>query len=219
MGYPAPYRSKQLGAVKQYTSFLFPAPNLLGLLMDMNVPKAGFQALSQYISRRELHTRPQRVIRSPSPSPHGTRSQTRERRWPSPLSCRLLCPLRIPPQVAAHGRCNFWRATSNHGLHLRMSSIGCGLSYSSCAGMCTNVPVVVRPNSPLGSSTMPREAAHPRTCGLLGGPCAETTTWRPLQPFGPRTCKFVAHSLFVIFCVHIYGLRPRFLLILTQFVD
>ena len=52
MGYPALNCSKQLEAVKQCASFLFPAPDLLGLLMDLNVPKVGFWAASEYMSRR-----------------------------------------------------------------------------------------------------------------------------------------------------------------------
>ena len=52
IGYPALTRSKQLEAVKQHASFNFAAPDLLGLLMDLNVPKVGFRAMSEYMSRR-----------------------------------------------------------------------------------------------------------------------------------------------------------------------
>ena len=52
MGCPALNRSNQLEAVKQYASFLFPAPNLLGLLMDFNVRRVDFRAESEYISHR-----------------------------------------------------------------------------------------------------------------------------------------------------------------------
>ena len=62
-----------------------------------------------------LHTRPQQVIHSPGPSPHGTRSRTHGKRWPSPLSCGLPCPWKIPPRMHAYGRFNLGRATSNHG--------------------------------------------------------------------------------------------------------
>ena len=33
-------------------SFLFPAPELLGVLMDLNIPKVGLRAVSEYMSRR-----------------------------------------------------------------------------------------------------------------------------------------------------------------------
>ena len=38
--------------MKQYASHLFPAPDLIGLLMDLNVPKLGFRHVSEYMSRR-----------------------------------------------------------------------------------------------------------------------------------------------------------------------
>ena len=52
VGYPSLIRDKQKEAVKQYASLLFPAPDLIGLLMDLNVPKLGFRHVSEYTSRR-----------------------------------------------------------------------------------------------------------------------------------------------------------------------
>ena len=52
LGYPSLSCTKQVEAVKQYASHLFPAPDLIGLLMDLNVPKVGFQHVSEYMSRR-----------------------------------------------------------------------------------------------------------------------------------------------------------------------
>ena len=52
VGYPSLIRDKQKEAVKQYASSLFPAPDLIGLLMDLNVPKLGFRHVSEYMSRR-----------------------------------------------------------------------------------------------------------------------------------------------------------------------
>ena len=52
VGYPCLIRDKQKEAVKQYASHLFPAPDLIGLLMDLNVPKLGFRHVSEYMSRR-----------------------------------------------------------------------------------------------------------------------------------------------------------------------
>ena len=51
IGYAALTDSKQSEAVKQYASFLFQAPDHLGLLMDLNVRKVGFRAVSEYMSR------------------------------------------------------------------------------------------------------------------------------------------------------------------------
>ena len=44
VGYPSLIRDKQKEAVQQYASHLFPAPDLIGLVMDLNVPKLGFPA-------------------------------------------------------------------------------------------------------------------------------------------------------------------------------
>ena len=52
VGYPSLIRTKQVEAVRQYASHLFPAPDLIGLLMDLNVPKLGFRHMSEYMSRR-----------------------------------------------------------------------------------------------------------------------------------------------------------------------
>ena len=38
--------------MKQYASLLFPAPDRIGLLMDLNVPKLGFRHVSEYMTRR-----------------------------------------------------------------------------------------------------------------------------------------------------------------------
>ena len=43
---------KQIEAVKQYASILFPAPELIGLLMDLNVVKSGFQHVSEFMTCR-----------------------------------------------------------------------------------------------------------------------------------------------------------------------
>ena len=52
-GCPTPLiRNKQLEAVKQYASVLFPAPEFIGLLIALNVPKGGFLLLSELMSRR-----------------------------------------------------------------------------------------------------------------------------------------------------------------------
>ena len=52
VGYPSLIRDKQKEEVKQYASHLFPAPDLIGLLTDLHVPKLGFRRVSEYMSRR-----------------------------------------------------------------------------------------------------------------------------------------------------------------------
>ena len=48
VGYPAPFRTKRGEAVKQNSSFLLPAPDFIGLLMDLNVTKTEFRHLSEF---------------------------------------------------------------------------------------------------------------------------------------------------------------------------
>ena len=45
-------RNKQIEAVKQYASVLFPAPEWIGLFMDLNVPKGGFRHVSAFMTPR-----------------------------------------------------------------------------------------------------------------------------------------------------------------------
>ena len=52
VGYPSLIRDKQKEAVKQYASHLFLAPDLIGLLMDLNVPNLGLRYMMDYMSRR-----------------------------------------------------------------------------------------------------------------------------------------------------------------------
>ena len=68
VGYPSLIRTKQVEAVKQYASFLFAAPDFIGLLMDLNVTKTGFRHLSECMTRGEIdytaatgHTFPRRI--------------------------------------------------------------------------------------------------------------------------------------------------------------
>ena len=54
IGYPSLIRTKQVDPVKQCTSFLFPAPEFIGLLLDLNVTKTGFRHLSNFMTRRGI---------------------------------------------------------------------------------------------------------------------------------------------------------------------
>ena len=72
-------RSKEPDAVKQYASFLFPAPEFIWLLMDFNVPNYGFRHVSEFMTRRGAALLMQRVSRSPDPSLHVTVSLTHGR--------------------------------------------------------------------------------------------------------------------------------------------
>ena len=45
-------RNKQIEVVRQYASILFPAPELIGSLIALNVPKGGFWHVSAFMTRR-----------------------------------------------------------------------------------------------------------------------------------------------------------------------
>ena len=46
-------RNKRIQTVKQSVCVLFPAPELIGLLMDLNVPRDGFRHVSEVMTRRK----------------------------------------------------------------------------------------------------------------------------------------------------------------------
>ena len=44
-------RNKQIEAVKECASVLFPAPELIALVLGWNVPKGGFRPVSEFMTR------------------------------------------------------------------------------------------------------------------------------------------------------------------------
>ena len=79
--------NKQIEAVKQYASVRFPAPDLIRLLVDLDVSKGGFRHALAFMSRRGGgRTLPPRASHSPGSSSRGSTSCTHGRCWPSPLS-------------------------------------------------------------------------------------------------------------------------------------
>ena len=92
-GDPSLIRDKEKEAVKQYASHLFPAPDFIGLLMDLNVPKLGFGHVSEYMSRRgSAYTG---AIGLPFPRPIPTRDTFTDM-WKE-----LVTPLDLRPPVSA----------------------------------------------------------------------------------------------------------------------
>ena len=72
-------RNKQTEAVKQYASILFPAAGLIGLLMDLNVPKSGFRHVSEFMSRRGATCTAATGLPFPQAIPSRTASRTHGR--------------------------------------------------------------------------------------------------------------------------------------------
>ena len=112
VGYPSLIRDKQNEAVKQYASHLFPAPDLIGLLIDLNVPKLGFRHVSEYMSRRGRHGRNGPPV--PPPHPHSGYVHGHVEGVGHPLTYGHPCPSPIPRQVGALRRYPHGPGTSNH---------------------------------------------------------------------------------------------------------
>ena len=51
-GYPSLIRDKQIVAVRQYDSLLFPALDFIRPLMELNIPKTRFRHISEFMTRR-----------------------------------------------------------------------------------------------------------------------------------------------------------------------
>ena len=127
-------RNKQIEAMKQYASVLFPAPELIGLLMGLNVPKSGFRHVSEFMTRRgSAYTA---ATGLPFPRPILSRDLFTDT-WKELVKPVALDPpvsVPEPPTSAALGRCNPGPATSNHAHPLRTPSIRRGRSFSSSGG-------------------------------------------------------------------------------------
>ena len=164
VGYPSLIRDKQKEAVKQYASHLFPAPDLIGLLMDLNVPKLGFRHMMEYMSRRGSAYTAATGLPFAKPIPGRNAFTDAWKELVTPLDLRPPVSIPNPP---ASGRS--WPLPSwARYVQSRPSQVDTidwtGPSPSKRVGMRTRAPVVVGPNSPLGSSPT-AHGAHPRTCG------------------------------------------------------
>ena len=99
VGYPSLIRNKQKEGAKQYASHLFPAPDLIGHLMDLNVPKLGFRHVSEYMSRRRGAYTAATGPPFPSPIPTGDTFTDTWKELVTPLDLRP--PVSIPDPPAS----------------------------------------------------------------------------------------------------------------------
>ena len=89
-------------AIRTYAEALFPAPHLIGLLLELGAPRSGFRVLSEYITRQgDAYTAGTGL---PFPRPIPTRDQF-DATWKS-----LTAPLALSPAVEcadspSSGRC------------------------------------------------------------------------------------------------------------------
>ena len=90
-------RNKQIEAVKQYASALFPAPDLIGLLMDLNVPKGGFRHVSEFMTRRGATYRAATGLQFPRPIPSRDRFMDTWKELVKPLALDRPVSVADPP--------------------------------------------------------------------------------------------------------------------------
>ena len=98
VGYPSLVQTKQVEAVKQYASSLFPAPEFIGLLMDLNVTKTGFCHLSEFMTRRGIDYTAAMGQTFPRPTPTRQAFLDTWKEMAKPLE------LRPPPPPRERGR-------------------------------------------------------------------------------------------------------------------
>ena len=108
---PAVHKTK-VQAIRTYAEALFPAPYLIGLLLELGAPPSGFRVLSEYITRRGDTYTARTGLLSHGPSPHGTNLTQRGSHSP-------LC-LRCPPR------------RNVPTLHRRVAACPCGRGHSTC---------------------------------------------------------------------------------------
>ena len=98
---PAVHKTK-VQAIRTYTEALFPAPYLIGLLLELGAPRSGLLVLSQYSTRRgDGYTS---CTRLPFPRPIPTRDQF-DATWKSLTAPLALSPPRECADPPSSGRC------------------------------------------------------------------------------------------------------------------
>ena len=164
VGYPSLIRDKQ----KEAVSLLFPAPDLIGVPMALNIPKLGFRHVSEYMSRRGSAYTPATGLPFPYPMPTRDTFTDTQKELVTPLDLRP--PVSIPNRPAS-GRS--WPLPSWARYVQSRPSLVDTIDWTrpltfivpGDAYWSSRAPVVIGPNSPLGSSTTAHGAAHLRTCG------------------------------------------------------
>ena len=117
VGYPSLIYTKHVEAVKQYASFLFPAPEFIGLLMDLNVTKTVFRHLSEFMTGRGIDYTVATAHFFPRPIPTLQAFLDTWKDMAKPLELRPPVTVDDPPAMAAVGPCTHGPATFNRVHH------------------------------------------------------------------------------------------------------
>ena len=97
---------KQIEAVKQYASVFFLAPELIGVVMDLNVPKSGFRHVSEFMICCGAAYTAMTGFAFPRSIPSRDRFTDTWKELVKPFALDPTCPCRSPVHLAASGRYN-----------------------------------------------------------------------------------------------------------------
>ena len=117
VGYPTLIRHKQKEAVKQYASMPFPAPRLIGLLMELNITGTRYRHLSAFMTRRGLDYTAATGHEFPRPFPTRQALLDTWKELVKALELRPPVTVSDPPLAAAVGPYIHWPATFNRVHH------------------------------------------------------------------------------------------------------
>ena len=98
---PAVHKTK-VQAIRTYAEALFPAPYLMGLLLELGAPRSGFRVLSEYITRRSDTYTARTGLPFPRPIPTGYQFEATWKSWTAPLVLSPPVECANPP---SSGRC------------------------------------------------------------------------------------------------------------------
>ena len=102
--------NKQIEAVKEYASFFFWAPGLIGLLMDLNVPKGSFQHVSEFMTRRGAAYTAASGLPFPRPTPARDRFMDAWKVLAKPLALDRPVSVADPPTSGRSWPLQLWAA-------------------------------------------------------------------------------------------------------------
>ena len=191
---PAVHKTK-VQAIRTYAEALFPAPYLIGLLLELGAPQSGFQVLIEYITRRgDAYTARTQL---PFPQPIPTRDQF-DATWKS-----LTAPLALSPPVEcadppSSGRCRPLRFVQSRPALCQsidwtrpLTFVVRGDGYP-CAGSWSQLSV--------GLLNHGLKARTPAFLWVIGMAVTGKKKWSPWAKFGITCYSFVVCIFVFISC-------------------
>ena len=157
MGYPSLVRTKQVEAVKQYASSVFPEPNFIGLLMDLNVTKMGFRHLFEFMTRQGIDYMAATGHTFPRPIPTRQAFLDTWKEMAKPLELRPLVTVDDQPASGRSWPAHSWARYIQSRPPL-VDTIDWGRPLTFIVrGVRTHVRVGVGPNCPLDHKKPPQD--------------------------------------------------------------